>query len=215
MMQVSLWSFISQTTWEYLSSSAFREWCVFGAEILVAWVIYLEFRHSRSSGFLAKVTDYKANKDRRAIYNQFLVSEGSNLQEKSEAFCKMILMADNSKLKARCERQISLFGELELSNPKPFWSWRGRFDDDLVSLLPHAAIYIWVILHPHILKRRQDTGPWYAKPFMRFALRSLNFVLRFKRELHIHSENGERGIVITIKELEKIRQNLQGGWPSL
>ncbi len=50
------------------------EWIVFGAEVLVAWVIYLELRHSREANFLQKAADVNANKSRRQIYEFYFRS---------------------------------------------------------------------------------------------------------------------------------------------
>src|SRR5579872_2569405 len=187
MTKVSISLYIITAIWEFIkaiiSGSPFREWCVFVAEILVALVIYLELSHTRSSSFLEKATNEEANHDRSEIYSKFLELPGSR-QTKSEAFCEMILKTENATLKRKCERQIALFSELGFSTRKPLWSWRGRWENRLVSLLPHPTVYMWVILRPYILKRRADTGPWYAGPFLSFSLRSVDFVRKYKRTLH-------------------------------
>jgi hypothetical protein len=118
MAQVSLPALILQKAWGFVSSPAFREWCVFGAELLVAWVIYLELRHDRNVDFLEKATDYKANEDRRAIYNEFAKLSGT-LDERARTFCEMILTPDKMCLRQQCERQIALFNDLGFSCRKP------------------------------------------------------------------------------------------------
>jgi hypothetical protein len=208
MKPVSLWFFSLQTVYEWIASAAFREWCLFGAELLVALVIYLELSHSRSSNFLEKATEEEANQDRRDIYNQFLALQG-DLQAMSKVFSDMIQTPEKSKLKHQCERQIALFSDLGFSSRKPMWSWHGRREDTLVSVLPHANIYIWVILKPYILKRRADTGPWHSAMFLRFTLRSVDFVLSYKRGLRFRMEDGEGGIEITVEELKAIRVDLK------
>lgn len=206
MEQVSLWAFVLQTAWGYLSSQAFREWCLFGAEILVAWVIYLEVRHGRNVDFLEKATNYDANENRRVMYNEFEKLAGT-LDERANAFCKMILEPDKEGLRKACERQIALFNDLGFSCRKPFWSIFGRFENPLVFLLPHATISVWVVLKPYIVKRRQVTGPWYATPLLKFTVRSVDFVLRHKRGLSVSNDQG-KGVDIKPDELKLIRVEL-------
>jgi hypothetical protein len=194
--------------WHIIFSSGFREWCVFGAEILVAWVIYLEVRHDRNVNFLEKATRGRENRDRRKIYNEFLKLPGE-LDEKARAFCEMIRKPENDRLRRRCERQIGLLNDLAFSCRKPWWAYCGLGDDPLVSLVPHASIYIWVILKPYIITRRNDTGPWYSLPFLHFTIRSIDLVLSHKRGLHFRSEGGGGDIEITREHLKQIREDVR------
>ena len=55
-------------------------------------------------------------------------------------------------LKTSCDRQIVLFNDLGIT----VGVWYSQ-SEPLVEIFPHAAIFIWIILHPYIIQRRKDT----------------------------------------------------------
>src|SRR5207302_4835519 len=105
------------------------------------------------------------------------------------------------------DKAIALFNELGLVYRKQFWIFRDR----LVTVLPHAAIYTWIFCRPYILRRRQDAGRWFAQPLLEFTLESVKYVLKFKRDLHLRSEDNsnKRELLVSVNDLKNIRAELK------
>lgn len=74
------------------------------------------------------------------------------LDEASTAFDKGT--ADNDEVRGMCDKEIALFNELGVVHRKG--------QREMVTLVPHAAILMWILCRKSILRRPQDTGPWYA-----------------------------------------------------
>jgi hypothetical protein len=182
------------------------ECLVFLAEVAVAVVIYFELAHQRESSFLGKATEKNANEQRRKIYEKYLELAGTDkstsLEEKSDKFVKELF--GDKDLRQCCDQQISLFNELG-------FVYRGRFivfESGLVEILPHAAIYIFIILKPYLLQRRADAGEWFAQPLIRFTRRSVGYVLAYDHELCLKPNNESEGLTISVQELEALKAEL-------
>lgn len=159
------------------------DWIVFGAELLVALVIYLELRHNREANFLQKAADFNANKSRRKMYRLYFksVRDSGNLSAAPEAFNQ--LLRSSQQVRRCSENQLALFNELGLVYRKTF----GIIPTSMVKVIPHATIFLWVFLKEHIKERRRLSGPWFATPFLRFALESVKYAQKFHVPLHLHA----------------------------
>jgi len=192
--------------WIYLNSTSFREWSVVLAELVVAWVIYRELRLNRNAAFLEKATQFDANEDRRKIYQACFNSPVvcSNIDEASKSFDEYA--STNHDIRRRCEKQIALFNELGLVYRREFWLFRDR----LVTVLPHAAVYLWIFCRPQIARRRKDTGWWYAQPMIGFTLESVKYVLKFNRPLYLRDESSnQKHLAVSVADLKNIRAELK------
>ncbi|SRR5260221_370663 len=193
--------------WNYVNSASVREWSVVLAELVVAWVIYRELRLNRNAAFLEKATRFEANEDRRKIYQACFNSPVvcSTVDEASKSFDEYA--STNRDLRQACEKQIALFNELGLVYRREFWLFRDR----LVTVLPHAAIYLWIFCRPYITRRRRDTGWWYAQPLIEFTLESVKYVLKFNHPLYLRDENSstKRQLVISVGDLQNICAELK------
>jgi hypothetical protein len=191
----------------FFSSQTVIGWFGGLAELFVGIVIYLELEQHRRMTFLEKATEEDADQDRREIYKAFLEIAGcSTLEQRSEEFVRLMLNApEKLSLKNRCDRQIALFNDLGITVGE--WYSRSR---PLVEIFPHAAIYIWIILHPYIIRRREDTGKWLAMPLLKFTLKCVTFVLdqNGDRGLHLRYGDGRAGVQISREHLLKIEKQL-------
>ena len=196
----------------FLGSNIVIGWATVLAEVFVGCVIYLELEQNRRTDFLEKATQEEANQDRREIYKTFLAMEGvTTLDERSAAFVRLMLSTpaetvnNQPTLKKRCDRQIALFNNLGITVGE-WYSWSAP----LVKIFPHAAIYIWIVLHPYIIQRRQDTGDWLAKPLLQFTLKCVTFVLSqsYDRGLHLRPGDGHDGLRISRTDLKKVEKQL-------
>ena len=177
--------------------------CTVLAELLVAWVIYVEVEHGRRLAFLEKATRFEANEDRQKIYEAYLgLSAGPSVSARADSFRQ--LMATDPELKRVCDRQLALFNELGLTCRRSLFR-----ENPLVSLLPHASIYLWVILRPYILKRRRDAGEWFAKPYLAFTLRCVEYTLKHGHGLHLAHANGGEGLRIHLNDVKDARAELR------
>jgi hypothetical protein len=197
--------------WSFLVSSEGIGILTVVAELVVAAVIYFELKQNRRQSFLEKVGQELANEDRRVIYEEYLTLGNSfaSLQERSDAF--MTRMEEYSRIKERCDRQITLFNDVGITVGG--WS---LFREPLVDIFPHASIYVWIILRPYILKRRLDAGRWFARPQLLFTLRCVNFVLRQGHGLSLRGMDAP--LEISVAHLQQIREELEnelGIWPPM
>ena len=189
-----------------LRSSTLVGWVTVLAEIAVAVVIYLEFELTRRLTFLEKASKEDANEDRRLIYAVYLgISGCSSLGDRSTEFVRQMRAHEKEKLKLACDRQIALFNSLGITTGQWY-----SLSKPLVRVFPHAAIYMWVILHPYIVQRREDTGNWLAEPLLRFTLKCVVFVLQQNRDrgLHLRQANGGPGVVLSRDDLVTIQKQL-------
>jgi hypothetical protein len=202
----------------FYKSSTVIGWATFAAEFLVAAVIYFELEQGRRQHFLEKATAEHADHDRREIYKTFVAIAGcSTLEERSAAFVRRMLATPpepenvapsrNGKvsLKTSCDRQIALFNDLGVT----VGAWYSQ-SGPLVEVFPHAAIYIWIILHPYIIQRRKDTGKWLAKPLLKFTMECVAFVLKENgdRGLHLRNLDGTDGLNISRDDLLNVEKQL-------
>jgi hypothetical protein len=177
--------------------------CTVFAELLVAWVIYIEVEHSRRLAFLEKATRFEANEDRQKIYEAYLgLSADLSVSTRADAFRQ--LLTTDGELKRTCDRQLALFNELGLTCRRSLFR-----ENPLVSLLPHASIYLWVILHPYILKRRRDAGEWFAKPYLAFTLRCVEYTIKQGHGLHLAHANGDEGLRIHLSDVKDVKVELR------
>jgi hypothetical protein len=178
------------------------EWLMFLAEVAVAAVIYLELEHNRQMAFLAKATGKTSDQERRDIYAVYLALSAELLKDRAEAF-KKAMFADRC-LKRKCDNEIALFNEIGfMISP---WIARKKA---LVDIFPHAPVYIWLILRPYVLQRRDDTGPYFARHYFHFTERCLGFVIKQGKELHLRRTDGSEGYKISLDELREMQKELR------
>lgn len=172
------------------------------AELAVAWVIYYELKQNRRLSFLDKVAQESANEDRETIYEEYAQLNGpfSNFEARRRVFTNWMMV--HPALKARCDRQITLFNDIGITVGG--WSVLG---ERLVTVFPHAAIYIWMILGDYILTRRRNTGNWFATPMMVFTLRCVNFVLQRIPGLRLYG--GDITLEIDATDLQRLRIEIE------
>jgi hypothetical protein len=103
------------------------------------------------------------------------------LAEVPKAFNELI--HSNQTVRRCCENQLSLFNELGLVYRKTL----GVFPTSMVKVIPHATILLWVFLRAHINERREQSGPWFATPFLRFALESVRYARKFNVSLFLRA----------------------------
>lgn len=199
----------------FLKSGTVIGWTTIAAEFLVAAVIYFELEQTRRQHFLEKAIDEHADHDRRSIYKAFVAIEGfTTLESRSAEFVRVMLRTSlesgnvangGVSLKTSCDRQIALFNDLGIT----VGSWYSQ-SGPLVEIFPHAAIYIWIILHPYIIQRRKDTGKWLAEPLLKFALECVAFVLKENgdRGLHLRNGDGTDGLTITRGDLLAVERQI-------
>jgi hypothetical protein len=116
----------------------------------------------------------------------------------------MKMLYRDPNLKRACDNQVGLFNELGFTIGRLFSRKR-----KMVELFTHAAINMWVILSPYILRRREDTGPWFAKNLLLFTLRCVRFVQKSGRPLYIRNTSGARAVEIGVQDLENIHGELK------
>jgi hypothetical protein len=202
----------------FFKSETVIGWASVVAELIVAAVIYFELEQGRRQHFLERATAEHADHDRRQIYKEFVAATGCpTLEERSKVFVGRMQNAptepengtpkQNGKvsLKTSCDRQIALFNDLGIT----VGAWYSQ-SETLVEIFPHAAIFIWIILHPYIIQRRKDTGKWLAKPLLEFTLKCVTFVLKEngERGLHLRQANGQDGLTISREDLLKVERQL-------
>ena len=174
----------------------------FAAEVAVAAAIFIESETSRRFHFVERITRDRRNIDRSEIYSEFLAIEGSDRHVRSQAFLRE--MRGYAKLKRQCDSQIEMFNDLGLIIGTPL-SWRKDF---YVRIFPHAAIYVWVILRPYIIRRREDAGPLFAEPMLLFMEECAELLSRNSHSLNLRNRSGEIRMTITAKDLREIRAEI-------
>jgi hypothetical protein len=191
----------------WLSSQHVAEWATVFAELVVAWVIYREVQLSRNSEFFQRVTDPKTNEARRALYEAFFKSPASSGDVASASAQFFEVIKRQKEIRTLCDEQISFFNTLGLAYKKRFWIFR----NDLVTILPHATIYLWVLCKAYVDCRRKDAGLWFAKPLLKFTLESVEYVLEGKHSLSLRDglEEDARTFNITVDDLIDIRDDLK------
>jgi hypothetical protein len=194
--------------WSDLRFGSLGEWGAVFAELVVAWVIYRELQENRNAAFLQKATLFETNRDRSAIYKAYfaLPMTSNTVEEASRSFYENAF--NQGTVQEACHRQLALFNELGLVYRKHFWFFRNR----LVTVLPHAAIYMWIFYGRHVKERRNDSGFWFATPMLKFTLESVKFALKFNQDLCLRPESGQPGkkeLKVTVQDLKTIRADLE------
>jgi hypothetical protein len=119
------------------------------AELLVAYVIFLEVEHSRDSSFLQKTTSEESDEERRAIYKEFF-SNKETKEERVDALLKKLMTegAESDKLRRQCHNQLAMFHEMGFQVDRLRWIrwvWSKK-RDRYVSVLPHAPVFFGLSL---------------------------------------------------------------------
>lgn len=167
--------------------SALGIWIGAAMEGVVAFVILYEVEQHRRSAFLEQATGEEMFKQRRDIYGEFLALNSTSLEERSEAFRKLLWVKPD--LRDKCDRQIVLFSKLgELLTPKPI-SWVIS-NKSVLQWFPHSVVILWVILNPYIQERRKNLGEWWAKSFSDFTGACVQSLL--SRVGHVHRRRQNR-----------------------
>ncbi len=192
--------------YHFFSTITPGEWLLFVAEFAVAAVIYFELEHSRRTAFLEKATGKDSDQERRDIYAAYFEVSGDPSQSSDERAKKfMEHLFAKPCLKRKCDNEIALFNEIGfMISP---WLIRKK---PLVEIFPHAPVYIWMIVRPHVLQRRTDTGPYFACFYFNFTKRCLDYVIKRTDGLHLRRPDGSDGCRISKAELLRMREEIRG-----
>jgi hypothetical protein len=180
------------------------EWLTIVAELVVAYVIYLEVEHSRQANYFEKATQAGANKDRGIIYEAFvrLGPESMPLKDRRKEFFDLIHAKPD--IRECCDSQIRLINELGFTATRTLASKK-----DFVALFPHGPIFLWYIAGPYIEERAGDTGPWYARHLMVFTQDCIEYIREKKPTLALRSFDGSVRIPVLPKDLDLIGDELR------
>lgn len=184
------------------------EWFTFGAELVVAYVIYMEVENSRRDKFFEIASDISANEQRHELYKKFLALTGTPAERARSIQSQF---QTDKELRKICTKQIAFFNDLGFLVRRRFWNWLYVFGENpAVKLLPHSVIYTWVILNPIIKHRRTLTGEWYATPLLQVVLRSVRVMLKVlsgNQKLYL-GEEGENRVEIAVPDLRQIETDV-------
>jgi hypothetical protein len=146
-------------------------WAGFGAELLVALVIYLELKANRFAVFESKALDADTRKERADIYTAFFESHSGpgSLDSRRTAFAERL--RTDKELRAACENQIILLNHLWF-----LLRWSPIRRRQVSKWFPHVVVPFWVMLGPYVLRKQQTRGGWTEDDLMDFTLKCISFV---------------------------------------
>jgi hypothetical protein len=125
------------------------------AELLVAYVIYLELKAGRFSTFEAKALDPKTRRERAYLYKQFFDGflESETLESRRTRFAMMV--QEDKCLREKCHNQVILFNHLWfLLRLSPM---RKR---QVTSWLAHVVVPFWIMVGNYVLEKQRTRGGW-------------------------------------------------------
>jgi hypothetical protein len=178
------------------------------AELIVAGFIWREAETNRRSHFYETTTKDERNKDRAEVYRQYLQLPGTDISRRSKAFTALMYNSEpvegKEDFKRQCDRQIELFNGLGLIVSP----WLTR-EKGYIRIFPHAAIYIWIIMHDYIIQRRQDAGGFFAEPMLRFTLKCAKFLIKRDRSIRLRRHDSQPGLELTVEDLKRTRDQIK------
>jgi hypothetical protein len=194
----------------FFASISAGDWMLFAAEVFVGAVIYMEVEHGRNSSFLAKATSEQSDHDRREIYRAFLSSPGDKHEKSKGMLNKLIEHSEEAEqLRVAVMNTLSMFNELGFEVTRWFSQWRsGRSRRGLVAFFPHSPVCFWYMTGLWIQERRKLTGPWFAQNALIFIKRSVEYVLRYRKDISMSLPGEDQPIIITHEELRKMKADL-------
>lgn len=192
-----------------LSSNVVIGWATVVAELVVAYVIYVELSASALQNFIQRTTEPSATEDRSDIYKAFMeLLKHSNLDTASKAFAEKF--NTDPCLKRKCDKQIAHFNALGIAIDH--WFIRGTQERRIVQIFPHAPVLLWVILGPYIKQRRLDSGSWFATPLLKFTLASATFVIENNTKgtpLRVRDSDGRVRLELSPAQIRQIKADLE------
>ena len=189
--------------------SALGIWAGAAMEFAVALVILYEVEQHRRSSFLEQASREERFSEREEIYRLFLESEGTTVEEKSEAFCRSLW--DKPELRSKCDRQLVLFNKLGyLLTPPPINLLVSN--ESILQWFPQSVAILWLILTPYIRERRKRAGRWWAKQFSDYTYASVKFLLSQNVETleMFHPQHDDVHLKISKAQLDGIRRQTRG-----
>lgn len=173
----------------------------FGAEFLIAVVIYYEIEQNRASAFLAEAHG-QIYKDRAEIYDAFVNLEATNLEERGRAFTALV--KSKRELRDNCHAQLLQFARMHY-----MLRWSIFHHDLMVKWFPQVLIRLWVMLGDYA-SQLSPVGFWYQKPFMEAVVKSIDLLETKKIPgVAIYSNSDTNQTVhVSLNELAKIRNDL-------
>jgi hypothetical protein len=181
------------------------EWLVILAELLVAWVIFLELEHSRDTAYLGRITSEGADDDRLSIYRSYLGVEGTD-DVRLIAFYRELQGSTDAAadLRRSCHNQLAMFNEMGYQTGRwlRFKQWR------YVSVFPHAPVFFWFIARQHVLARREATGTWFGYHALNFINASVKYVMKRKHAITLNIPGSENRLVVTVADMQGMRDEL-------
>jgi len=149
------------------------DWAPVLAELLVAYVIYLELKANRFRAFEEKALDPATRTERGFIYREFFANPGAaeSLQDRRAGFAERIWK--DEQLRAKCENEVVVFDHLWfLLRGSPM---RRR---QVATWFPHVIVPFWAMVGPYVLQKQQARGWWVERELMDFTLSCIGFVER-------------------------------------
>lgn len=180
------------------------EWMMFVAELLVAYVIYMEVEHNRYVAFFAKATSEKSDEERRNLYNTYLRFNGTR-EERLSQF-RLAITAETeaaNKLRVHCHNQLAMFNEMGFETNR----WLSR-RHAIISIFPHAPVYFWFIAGTYFIERRRLTGPWFGQHALIYVRSSIEYVMANTDKLTLGLPGQAESIAITRVEMKRMRTEI-------
>ena len=176
------------------------EWMMFVAELLVAYVIYMEVEHNRHVAFFAKATSEKSDKERRNIYNTYLRLGGTREERLSQFRLAIAATTEEAdELRLHYHNQLAMFNEMGFETNRLLSRRRV-----MISIFPHAPVYFWFIAGSYFIERRRMTGPWFGQNALIYIKSSIEFVMGKTDALTLGLPGDVQAIVISKQDMQQM-----------
>ena len=169
----------------------------------IVFVIYYEWEGQRLDKFLEDAE--VKNAYRKQIFAAYCGIESFGPVPRNERFREMLDDGAHGELREACDDNIRLFSRIGARLPLLPWSRRRALDW-------HVVVLIWEILGPYVRKRREEAGPSFAEPFLRYALASLKRLSKQKRDLWVivdPDRSRKNDVILTRDRLSELQVELR------
>jgi hypothetical protein len=177
--------------------SAVGEWAI---AIVILW----EWEGSRVDHFIEDVGTEESTRGRTKIFSEYLkISEGT--QPRNELFKEELEKPENKELRETCAESIRCLSRIGARMP---WIWPLKN----IVLDWHVVVFLWEILGPYVRQKRNEVGTSYATSFLRYALASLERLLKQKRKQWTIRDPAlpKKVVVLTRNHMEQMKGELRG-----
>jgi hypothetical protein len=180
--------------------SAAGEWAI-------AFVIYWEWEGSRLDHFLEDTHLDARKTERKQIFSEYCGLDSSAERPRNERFRERIEQTEHENLREICDDNVRLFSRIGARLPL-FPPLRNRVLDW------HVVVFLWEILGPYVEQRRRAAGPAFAKSFLKYALASVNRLLKQKRNKWVIADpdlTRKHDVDVTRARLVQMQGELRAG----